>query len=221
LVRIEDSAGEHSRTYTDSKGTVWKETWYVSADEAAETNARARESHAETTKSLNEALGIYSELLVLVPRFAGAPERLAQAGGFDLTIGVKTPMSGGMTGHTLPWISIAAFNLAHVTTPARWRDARPGDPRRLRYTNVGTRIGFHVPAFTFLDGFVEWDANVLSLFDTSGSKQRTDGFVWSSPLRAGGYLHATDRAYLRAQAVLGGFGFDERLGWQLEAGMRL
>jgi hypothetical protein len=89
----------------------------------------------------------------------------------------------------------------------------------LYYSNLGVMLRAYVPITAWLEGYAQADLNVLSLFDIGGKKVKEKGYVWTSPLRAGLNVNATDRVYLRAHGSVNGFGA-YALGWQGEVGVR-
>jgi len=106
---------------------------------------------------------------------------------------------------------------AHVDTGPM---AAPGLHREsLYYTNAGLMLRAIIPINRYAEGVFQWDANILSLFDLGGKKLKSDGYLWTSPLRAGLSINATDRVFLHGSASLNGFG-GYGLGASADAGVR-
>lgn len=139
--------------------------------------------------------------------------------GFEMSLGGD--LSLGTVGGLPAILTLGGYG-AYITAPAVWQDkARTNAPSELSFTGFGMMARAHIPIHPMADALVEWDANLASLFDSGASKRETEGKLYGSPLKLGGYLHLTDRGYVKAQAVLGGFGFsDGKLGYQAELGVR-
>jgi hypothetical protein len=86
------------------------------------------------------------------------------------------------------------------------------------YWNVGVMLRAQIPINEWIETYVQWDLNILTLFDVGLSKFKNDGNLFTSPLRVGGLVNLTDRAYLRAHASVNVPGFG--LGWGSELGVR-
>ena len=139
--------------------------------------------------------------------------------GFEMSMGGDISL-GTLNG--LPSILTLGGYGAYISSPVTWDDkTRTNAPKELSFTAIGMMARAHVPIHPLADAFVEWDANIASLFDSAAKKREKDGELYGSPLKLGAYLHLTDRAYIKAQTVLGGFGFsDGKLGYQAELGVR-
>jgi len=189
------------------------------------------EERAAQQAQLKEALeGNYiMELMVYAPNLAGDPKGMPQARGFKYYLGGTSEL--GMLGD-LSSVWQIAFVMSHMAVdnvrfkagegPGSDVDALGATGKHLGsvyYSNIGLMLRAVVPLTRYMEGFGQWDANVLSLFDTSGKKLKSDGYLWTSSLRVGVTLNATDRLYVKGYGSLNGFG-DYGLGAQAEAGLR-
>ena len=139
--------------------------------------------------------------------------------GFEMLMGGDIPL--GYIGKLPAVLTLGGYG-AYISSPVTWDDkTRKDAPSELSFTAFGLAARAHIPILPLADALVEWDMNIASLFDSGAKKRETEGQLYGSPLKVGGYFHLTDRGYIKAQAVLGGFGFsDGKLGYQAELGVR-
>lgn len=211
-------SGLHTSTRTEYVGSgvyrVTKTSRYVSDEEAAAHNAWADEYNERLRNGR-----IRTEVNVYSPTLFGLDSSFDGARGWNVKLG-RMFYESWFSGSELPGYFYFAANFAYVTAPARWREQREDDGGRIGYTNMGFTFEGIVPLTRFLDSFITFDANILSLAPIFGSKPKRHQ-RYTSPLSAGLYIHATDRVYGRAQAILSGFGVtDGQLSAQFEAGVR-
>ena len=207
-----------STYHTDSAGNTWRTDYYRPLSHA-EREANARAMQAAISSEYVFEMAVYSPSLSPVKR----NEQTSFAKGFELYLGGETPI-GDRTG-ALPTILQIAFVGSHVTTDAFIKPGEAGTPatgpitpKTLYYTNLGVMLRAMIPITTWLEGYVHWDINILTLF----AKQKNfeeKGYVWTSPLRAGVNVNLTDRAYIRAHGSLNGLG-GYAIGWASEIGVR-
>jgi hypothetical protein len=176
------------------------------------------------------------ELTVYTPDMLGLRSGRPQASGFEFYLGGMEPLD---MVNDLPSVLQIAFTLSHVKAHRVPYEAGEGaypDDENLEtiecddgqcqahrasiyYTNIGLMVRGIVPLNTYLEAFLQWDLNVLTLFDIKQNKLASDGYVWTSPLRLGVTANATDRFYARAWGSINGFGA-HGLGGLVEAGLR-
>jgi hypothetical protein len=215
---MRDKAYVGSSYSTDSYGNTWRTDYYRSLtpeERAAQEQALSSAVNAEYLMELN----VYTRGLW------GFSPGTNKAAGFEYYLGGETVIARGR----MPTIlQIAgAFSWLWV------RDAvfKPGEGPRgdqhpnevhvdgYDYVNVGVMLRALIPVNEWIETFVQWDINVISFFDLTGKKYKSDGNLYASPLRVGALVNLTDRFYAKANGsvnVLGGFG----LGWGAELGVR-
>ena len=139
--------------------------------------------------------------------------------GFEVMMGGDIPL--GYIGKLPAVLTLGGYG-AYISSPVTWDDkTRKDAPKELSFTGVGLAARAHIPILPLADALIEWDINIASLFDSGAKNRETLGELYGSPLKVGGYFHLTDRGYIKAQGVLGGFGFsDGKLGYQAELGVR-
>ncbi len=210
-----------STYHRDAAGNTWRTDYYRPLT-AAERRAQQEAMRAAISAEYVMELNVYSTGL-----FGLGGDDRARARGFEFYLGGHVPLGKG-EGHDLPSILQIAFVGSHVHAPnvefepgkgPNGEAATAVHREHVYYTNLGVMLRAIVPINAWVEGYVHWDANVLSLFDLSGKKLREKGWVWTSPLRAGLNVNVTDRAYVRGHASLNGFG-THGLGWHAEAGIR-
>jgi hypothetical protein len=159
------------------------------------------------------------DLTVYADHFLGWNRGVTGGAGYEFAIGAQGELF--QLGR-LPVVLDVGFHLANVRVPPP-----PGsgvNDKYLYYASGGLLGRLIVPLGRFAAASVEWIFNFLS-FDyllKSDDELRAEGRVVSSPLKLSLELYATDRVMIRAQAILGGFGFtDGKLGGQIVAGVRL
>ncbi len=204
----------------DSAGNTWRTDYYRPLT-PAEREANARAMQAAISAEYVFEMVVYSPSLSPVKK----EDNKSFAKGFELYLGGQTPL-GDRTGG-LPTILQIAFVGSHVTTDAFFKPGEAGTPantvgplaaKRLYYTNIGVMLRAIIPITTWLEGYVHWDINILSLF----AKQQNfidKGYVWTSPLRGGINVNLTDRAYVRGHGSINAFG-THGIGWAGEIGVR-
>ncbi len=188
------------------------------------------EEQAAQARALDDALsGNYiMELSVYAPGFLNTHAGKPQGRGFEFYLGGTTSL--GMFGN-LPSVLQMAFVMSHMAVngmPFKEGEGphagafAPGSGNHLEsvyYTNFGLMLRVILPLNRVVEAYGQWDLNALSLFNTSGSKLKSDGYLWTSPLRLGLLLNATDRFFLRGYGSLNGFG-GYGLGGAADAGFR-
>ncbi len=93
---------------------------------------------------------------------------------------------------------------------------------KLEYPAGGAVVRFHLPLTRFFTLTAEHVLNVLTFGYLIDEDTELEGRVPTSPFRLGLQLHLTDRVFVKAQGVLGGFGFvDGKLGFMFDMGVRL
>ncbi len=161
----------------------------------------------------------WMDLTVYADNFLGWNRGVTGGAGYEFAIGAQGELF--QLGR-MPVVLDVGFHLANVRVPPP-----PGsgvNDKYLYYASGGLLGRLIVPLGRFAAASVEWIFNFLS-FDyllKTEAELRAEGRVVSSPLKLSLELYATDRVMIRAQAILGGFGFtDGKLGGQLVAGVRL
>jgi hypothetical protein len=135
----------------------------------------------------------------------GGGFRLAVSGGFELD-----------TLDRLPIVLTVGGVIGHLSTLRTVPDPETGE-RETTSATFGVTACLRVPVTRYADVFLQWDLNFFSI----GYLLDDASLSSPSPLTLGAYLHLTDRAYVRAEGVLGGFGVQSgKIGYQLEAGVR-
>lgn len=207
-----------STYHRDSAGNTWRTDYYRPLT-PAEREANARAMQAAISAEYVFEMVVYSPSVSFLKK-----DGQSFAKGFDFYLGGQTPL-GDRTGG-LPTILQIAFAGSHVTTDAFFKPGEAGTTasasgpvaKRLYYTNLGVMLRAFIPVTAWLEGYVHWDLNILSLF----AKQQNfidKGYVWTSPLRAGVNVNVTDRAYVRAHGSINAFG-THGIGWATELGVR-
>jgi hypothetical protein len=85
------------------------------------------------------------------------------------------------------------------------------------YLNIGAMVRSYIPVNEWFEFTLQWDLNVMSFFQ--GSKFKDNGNLYGSPLRIGGLVNLTDRAYVRTYGSVNTFA-NWGLGWAGEVGVR-
>lgn len=213
---------------SQTRETLWRDTTYINGREVVVREA-VRETTTITQKTseaefegqlgaLNEGLsgGTWLDVTVFAPELFGIARGSPGAGGYDVSLGVDAVL--GYLGSN-PVILDVGLHLARVGAPA----AADVEEAEYVYQSVGLVGRVYVPVTRFFTVTAEWILNFLSLeylLDAEGVDRQ--GRNPTSPLKLGVETSLTDYVYLRAQGTLGGFGFaDGKLGFQLEAGVRL
>jgi hypothetical protein len=207
-----------STYHTDTAGNTWRTDYYRPLS-PAEREANARAMQAAISAEYVFEMVVYSPSV----SFLKKEGQTSFAKGFELYLGGETPI-GDKTGG-LPTILQIAFVGSHVSTDAYFKPGEAGTPnvgplvpKTLYYTNLGVMLRAMIPITTWLEAYVHWDINILSLF----AKQQNfidKGYVWTSPLRAGVNVNLTDRAYVRGHGSLNALG-THGIGWAGEIGVR-
>jgi hypothetical protein len=166
------------------------------------------------------------ELTVYSPGLFGAYADRPRARGFEYYLG------GGMTLGSIgsdPVVLQLAFSMASVVVedvpfaagqgpnPTK-ADTSERHLETVKYGNCGIMARLSLPIGRYLAATVQWDSNVLSFWH-SAERYAKDGSVWTSPVRLGLMLNATDRIFALARGSINGFGA-YALGYSLEAGLR-
>lgn len=208
---------------TDSAGNTWRTDYYRSLT-PEEQAAQRQALHDAISSEYMMELNVYASGL-----YGHRDDDKSQARGFEFYLGGETEL-GERSGKDLPVILQIAFGASYVRAPGTYfkQGEGPGSTEvattdkhaeDLYYSNLGVMLRAYVPITAWLEGYVQADLNVLSLFDLGAKKLKEKGYVWTSPVRAGINVNATDRVYLRAHGSLNGFGA-YGLGWQGEIGVR-
>lgn len=215
---MRDRAYMGSSYSRDGYGNTWRTDYYRSLTPQERAAQQAALSAAVNAEYLME-LNVYTRGLW------GFTPGTKQAAGFEWYLGGETVIAKGR----MPTI----LQIAGAVSWLSVRDAvfKPGEgPRGAEhpteahvdgydYVNVGVMVRAQIPINEWVETFVQWDLNILSFFDLSNKKYKSDGNLYASPLRAGALVNLTDRFYAKATGsvnVLGGFG----LGWGTELGVR-
>ncbi|MDX2056044.1 MAG: hypothetical protein SFV15_26820 [Polyangiaceae bacterium] len=191
---------------------------------------------AAQAEQLSDALsGNYvMDLAVYTSGLFGAHSGKAKGKGFEFYLGGMTDLgtvndlpavlqiTGGMSyllAHGVPFKAGEGPN-----SDAAQAQGMMGVPASIHhetvsYMNFGVMLRAIVPINRYLEGMAQWDANILSLFDTGGKRLKSDGQLWTSPLRVGASVNATDRIFLRGNVSLNGFG-SYGFGSYADAGVR-
>jgi hypothetical protein len=166
------------------------------------------------------------ELTVYSPGLFGAYADRPRARGFEYYLG------GGLTLGSIgpdPVVLQIAFSAASVVVDdvpfaagEGPNPARTGSSDRhletVKYGNCGVMTRLSLPIGRYLAATVQWDANMLTFWHSS-ERYAKDGSVWTSPVRLGLMVNATDRIFAIARGSINGFGA-YALGYSLEAGIR-
>jgi hypothetical protein len=224
LVAMGQSNGRYvGSTYSTQGNYVVRTDYYRSL---------TSEERAANAAAVDSAIsGEYSwELTYYTNGLFGYEPGDSRATGFDSSLGVDFAL--GNIGPLPVVLTVGGYG-AYVKTNAVWKDrgaTTPGatgalepvsHPTELTYRGLGLFARLHVPVTRFADVYAEWDLNAFSRAGAN-AERRAAGEVNSSPLKLGGCLNLTDRAYVRAGVIFGGLGFsDGKLGTQLELGVRL
>lgn len=209
LVALGQSNGKYVGSTTTVEGNYVVRRDYYRSLTPEEQAAQAAAVQAAIRGEYTANLTVYSRGLF------GLNPGTTQGSGAEFNIGMDIPIT---TIEQLPVVLTVGLNAASISAPVVWKDAK--DLRReLTYSNLGFLARLHIPVTRYADMVVEWHLNALVLngFD----KPLAEGTLHTSPLRVGMYGNITDRAYLKGQLILSGFGFSEgRLGYQAELGVR-
>lgn len=204
----------------DSYGNTWRTDYYRSLtpqERQAQQQALSAAVNAEYVMELN----VYTRGLW------GFSPGSTQAGGFEYYLGGATVLAEGRIPTILQiagafsYLSVSNANFKGGQGPHGADNPNAVHAESYKYWNVGVMLRAMIPINEWLEASIQWDINILSFWDITGSKfkgGKTDNLM-SSPLRAGLLLNLTDRAYLKANGsanVLGGFG----LGYGAELGVR-
>lgn len=200
----------NGREQVTSRTTVTTTTYTV---------VKTQEQVNEELRQLEEGLsgGAWLDLTVYSSAHLGLQRGTPGGGGFDAAIGLDAVL--GYLGSD-PIVLDLGFQFASISSPA------PAglDTKEFTYASVGAIGRLYVPVTRFFTITAEFILNFLSL------EYLIDGFAAleaqgrnvTSPIKLGVQTSLTDYVYLRAQGTLGGLGFtDGKLGFQLEAGVRL
>jgi hypothetical protein len=207
-----------SSYHTDSAGNTWRTDYYRPLT-PAEREANARAMQAAISAEYVFEMAVYSPSLGL-----GDKDNRAFAKGFELYLGGQIPL-GKAEGVTLPTILQIAFVGSHVSADAFFKPGDVGPIKNstteyrsmLYYTNLGVMLRAIVPVTAWLEGYVHWDLNILTLFAKDSNREK--GYVWTSPLRGGININVTDRAYVRAHGSLNALS-SAGIGYHGEIGIR-
>lgn len=228
---MRDKAHVSTSYSTDAYGNTWRTDYYRSLtpqERQAQQQALSAAVNAEYVMELN----VYTRGLW------GFSPGSTQAGGFEYYLGGETVLAEGRMPTILQiagafsYLGVSNANFKggqgpHAQLTGTGADGQPFDNRNgahvesYKYWNVGVMLRAMIPINEWLEASIQWDLNILSFWDMTGSKfkgGKTDNLM-TSPLRAGLLLNLTDRAYLKANGsvnVLGGFG----LGYGAELGVR-
>jgi hypothetical protein len=166
------------------------------------------------------------ELTVYTPGIFGTVPNRSYAEGFEYYLGGTITV--GSIRHLPAALQIAfstGYLAAHNVPFRNGQGPHPDSPstsdrhfESIYYSNAGIMLRLTLPINRFLEVLTQWDANMFSFWDTN-KRYRDSGRTWSSPLRVGVLLNATDRIFARAIGSLNGFGA-YGLGSWLEAGVR-
>ncbi|MDP1921168.1 MAG: hypothetical protein Q8L14_33310 [Myxococcales bacterium] len=200
----------NGREQVTSRTTVTTTTYTV---------VKTQEQVNEELRQLEEGLsgGTWLDLTVYSAAHLGLQRGSPGGGGFDASLGLDAVL--GYLGSD-PIVLDVGVQFASISSPA------PAglDTKELTYASVGAIGRLYVPVTRFFTVTAEFILNFLSL------EYLLDGFAAleaqgrnvTSPIKLGVQTALTDYVYLRAQGTLGGLGFtDGKLGFQLEAGVRL
>jgi hypothetical protein len=205
---------------TDAYGNTWRTDYYRSL---------TPEERAEQEQALSSAVNAeyLMELNVYTRGLWGFAPGSVQAGGFEYYLGGETVIAQGriptilQIAGTVSWLGVknAAFKANEGPNAASSPNATHAES--YDYLNFGVMLRAMIPVNEWIEASVQWDLNILSFWDLSGSrfKKGETKYLMTSPLRAGLLLNLTDRAYVKANGsvnVLGGFG----LGYGAELGVR-
>lgn len=172
-------------------------------------------AQGDLSKSL--AGSTWLDIVAYDEKFLGIDRGMAGASGWEFAFGVDFELFqwGG-----LPAVLDIGLYFANV------RVARPVGAMisgsKLEYPAGGVVARFHLPLTRFFTLTAEHVLNVLTFGYLIDDDTELKGRVPTSPFRLGLQLHLTDRVFVKAQGVLGGFGFvDGKLGFMLDMGVRL
>jgi hypothetical protein len=224
LVAMGQSNGRYvGSTYSTQGNYVVRTDYYRSL---------TSEERAANAAAVDAAIsGEYSwELTYYTHGLFGYEPGDSRATGFDSSLGVDFAL--GNIGPLPVVLTVGGYG-AYVKTNAVWKDRGAttvgatgalepvSHPTELTYRGLGLFARLHVPVTRYADVYAEWDLNAFTLAGAN-AERRAAGEVNSSPLKLGGCLNLTDRAYVRAGIIFGGLGFsDGKVGTQLELGVRL
>ena len=166
------------------------------------------------------------ELTVYSPGLFGAYADRPRARGFEYYLG------GGLTLGSIgdnPAVLQIAFSMGSVVADnVPFANGEGPHPDRtsvtgrhfesVKYGNCGVMVRFTLPIGRYLNVLAQWDANILTFWNTS-KRYAEDGSVWTSPVRLGLMVNATDRVFVLAKGSINGLG-GYGLGYSLEAGLR-
>ncbi len=204
----------------DAYGNTWRTDYYRSL---------TPEERAEQQEALSSAVNAeyLMELNVYTRGLWGFAPGVKQAGGFEYYLGGETVVAQGriptilQIAGTFAWLGVhdAPFKAGSGPNAAANPDA--AHTESYEYWNLGVMVRAMIPINEWIEATVQWDLNILSFWDLSGSrfKKGETTNLLTSPLRAGLLVNLTDRAYVKANGsvnVLGGFG----LGYGAELGVR-
>ncbi len=213
-----------STYHKDAAGNTWR-TDYYRPKTPAEREADRRVMHAAVSAEYVMEMSVYGAM-----PWGKNDSNYGVARGFELYLGGETTVGGSSD---LPIILQIAFVGAYIRgdgvqfKPGQGRsrnNAPAGSPANdvfhdLYYSNFGVMLRANIPITAWVEAYVHWDLNFLTLFDLSGKKMLEKGYVWTSPLRAGINFNITDRAYIRAHGSLNGTS-TATLGYVGEVGLR-
>ena len=223
LVAMGQSNGRYvGSTYSTQGNYVVRTDYYRSL---------TSEERAANAAAVSAAIsGEYSwELTYYTHGLFGYEPGESRATGFDSSLGVDFAL--GDIGPLPVVLTVGGYG-AYMKTNAVWKPGATtvgatgalepvSHPTELTYRGAGIFARLHVPVTRLADVYAEWDLNAFSLAGAN-AERRAAGEVNSSPLKLGGCLNLTDRAYVRGGFIFGGLGFsDGKVGTQLELGVRL
>ena len=166
------------------------------------------------------------ELTVYAPGLFGSYADRPRARGFEYYLGGGFAL--GSIGKD-PAVLQIAFSMASVVVddvpfaagqgpnPAG-KDTSDRHLETVKYGNCGVMTRLSLPIGRYLAATLQWDANMLSFWHSS-ERYAKEGSVWTSPVRLGLMLNATDRIFVLGRWSINGFGA-YALGYALEAGLR-
>ena len=172
-------------------------------------------AQGDLSKSLTGSTWL--DIVAYDDKFLGIERGVPGAAGWEFAFGVDFEL---FQWNGLPAVLDVGLYFANV------RAARPLGASisgsKLEYPAGGVVARFHLPLTRFFTLTAEQVLNVLSFGYLIDADTEQVGRVPSSPLRLGLQLHLTDRVFVKAQGVLGGFGFvDGKLGFLVDMGVRL
>ena len=217
---MRDSAYVGSSYSTDAYGNQWRTDYYRSLTPEERATQEAALSSAVNAEYVME-LNVYTRGLW------GFAPGLRQAGGFEFYLGGETVVAQGRVptvlqiAGTFSWLGVRGASFKANEGPHAADNPGATHAEDYDYWNVGVMLRALIPVNEWIEATVQWDLNVLSFWDMTGSrfKKGETSNLLTSPLRAGVLVNLTDRAYLKGHGsvnVLGGFG----LGYGAELGVR-